>query len=89
MGYSDNSSFLGVSLDDIFATGLECSQLSKKTKVAVFETDGKVVLESVRKTNRGQDCKPVCEVDLGTVRETNLDILRETDSKTDAERNRE
>ena len=81
MAYSDISGFVGVSLDDIFAAGLERSQLSKKTRVAVLETDGKAVLEEVRKTNRGQDCKTLCEVDLGTV--------RETDPKTDAERNRE
>jgi len=98
MAYFDNSGFVGVSLDDIFGTGLECSQLSKQTRgVAVletddktlFETDGKAVLEKVCKTNRGQDGKPVCGVDLETVRETNLDILRETDPKTGAERNRE
>jgi len=91
------SSFVGVSLDGVFADELECSRLGKKTRVAVLETDGKTfletdgkaVLEKVRKTNRGQDGKTVCEVDLGTVREMSLDILRETDPKTGAERNRE
>ena len=97
MAYSNISGFVGVSLDDIFAAGLERSQLSKKTRVAVLETDGKTfletdgkaVLEKVHKSNREQDGKTGCEVDLETVRETNLDILRETDPKTGAERNRE
>ena len=83
MAYSDNSSFVGVSLDDIFVAGLECSQLSNKTRVAVLETDGKTFLKTSGKAVLD------CEVDLRTVREANLDILRETVPKTGAQRDRE
>ena len=46
MAFFDSSSFVGVSLDDIFASESVRSQLSETTKVAVLETDGKTNCES-------------------------------------------
>ncbi|KAK1758782.1 hypothetical protein QBC47DRAFT_409622 [Echria macrotheca] len=87
----DNSNLVGVSLDDIFANELECSQLSKRTRVSVLEPDyksfldkdSKKVIEKVRELNRGQDGESVCEVDLET------QAVCETNPETGDERNRE
>jgi len=62
MAYPDTlSSFVGVSLNNIFATEIESSQLSKKTRVAVLETDGKTFLETDGKAVRETDPKTGAE----------------------------
>jgi hypothetical protein len=64
--YTDSSSFLGVSLDDVLNRNSVQSQLSSTTKVAVFETNGETLVKTEGKT----------------VIETDLETLRETDEKT-------
>jgi hypothetical protein len=94
----DNSYFLGLSWESIFGSGLVSSQFSKRTSVAVLETDGKTfvetdrnaVREKVSKTKRPQDGQSVCgPVDIETVRESIFATICDTDPETGTQRGRE